>query len=89
VKKLGMIRDPRLRLRRPIPVMEKRFDDEIFLWSRPLSLFGTGRSFGEAAEDFTRSVVELYWLLKESELGPGLMREWKFAQQYIEEREAA
>src|SRR2546422_3761164 len=84
----GNIRDPRLRVREPIPVhMREEGGNKLAVWDE-VNEFGQGRSTSEALDDLAHTIAELYHSLDadQSRLGPDLQAVWKTLKQYVEKR---
>jgi hypothetical protein len=63
----GLIRDPRLRIKKPIPVhLSVEGDTTVAAWSEAEE-FGYGSSRAEAIEDFGRTITQLFWTLHREE----------------------
>jgi len=83
----GALKAPTLRLRKPIPLDLSIGETEVVLTWAEIDEFGYGSTMGDAAEDFSRSLAELYCRLQESELlGPDLLNVKQILSQYIETR---
>ena len=87
---LGIVRDPRLKILKPIRVGITPEKGEVLLWSRKLLTYGVGASLGDACEDFARGIAEEYWMLKKwahvDRLGSGLIEQFRRYQEHIGER---
>jgi hypothetical protein len=83
----GALKEPTLRLRKPIPLDLSVEKDEVVLAWAEIDEFGYGSTMGAAADDFGRSLGELYRRLEESkQLGPDLLNVKRILDQYIEVR---
>ena len=85
---LGALRDPRLRLKAPLPV-EVNTENEYILVEYPAwGVMGYGTHLSAALIDLQQTITELFFTLKEDEdnLGGDLPGVWANIQQAIEER---
>jgi hypothetical protein len=84
----GMIADPRLHVRKAIPVVISRKAGSVIAQARIFEEFGCGPTSSSALEDLSKGLAELYWCLKtdRERLGPDLARLHSTLTEYIEER---
>lgn len=84
----GAIRDPKVRIKNPIPVDISVEDGSVVAFSPLLREFGYGPSLSEALDDFGKTVCELYHSLEsqESRLSEDLTNTLSNLRTYIEPR---
>ena len=85
----GIIREPSLRLFKAIPLsIERKRKSVIARWIE-IDEFGYGRNLSEAAEDFAKTVTELYLTLmdKQEHLSEDLKQVWTTLNQHIGRRD--
>ncbi len=84
---LGALRDPRLRLIKPLTITFERENDDIVACCEELEEFGFGKHLTEAIEDLQAAIAELYFTLKQenNRLGSNLKRIWGSLRQKIKE----
>ena len=84
----GLIRDPRLRIKKPIPIaLSVEGDTTVVAWTEAEE-FGYGSNRAEAIEDFTRTIAQLFVTLtrEESSLGDDLKAVLGLLREHIEFR---
>jgi hypothetical protein len=76
---VGTLPDPRLRLTQPIQAEVHREGGQVGVWSPEFEELGTGVHLSAAIRDFQRSVIELYFALRDDadRLGPGPSDLWQ------------
>ncbi len=85
----GALTDPRLRLKRAIPLEITRKEDAVVVHSRDLEEFGCGVTMSDAVDDFSKGVSELFGRLSEEapdRLGPDMARLKDKLSRYLEVR---
>ena len=84
--KFGALTDPRLRLRKPIPLEVSEEEGHVVLSWEAASEFSCGATMGDALDDFSKTVSELYRELndKNVRLGSDLERVRRLLDDYIE-----
>jgi len=63
----GALRDPRLRLRQPIPLRTEKQGNMISVVWDEIMEFGCGETFSEAVSDFSATIAELFHALTEED----------------------
>lgn len=88
---LGCLRDPRLRIRKPIPTTFSKENDQVIAEAAELNEYGAGANRLEAIVNLQYAIAELYHSLKadQDRLGPGLELVWKTLQEHIQPRSKA
>ncbi|MGH9546640.1 MAG: hypothetical protein ACRD23_15640 [Terriglobales bacterium] len=84
----GNIRDPRLRVREPIPVnIREEGGSTLAVWDE-INEFGQGDSISEALDDLAHTVAELYLSLaaEQNRLGSDLQAVWRTLDQHVTKR---
>jgi len=84
----GALTNPELRLRRPIPLMVSEEAGHVVLTWAETDEFSCGSSMGEALDDFSKAVSELFVELNGADvkLGEDLERVRHIMNEYIERR---
>jgi len=85
----GALKDPKLRLRQPIPLDVSVEQSEVIVTWVEADEFGCGATTGTALDDFGHTVRELYERLhaKDAQLGTDLQRVKQILGNYIEPRQ--
>ncbi len=86
----GVITDPRLRIKRPIPLAISRRKGIVIAHCADLNEFGCGARMSDALDDFSKGIVELFFTLERDSvhLGPGLAKLGAKLGRYVERRTA-
>jgi hypothetical protein len=84
---LGALRDPRLRLIKPLTITFERENDETIAYCEELEEFGFGTHLTEALEDLQVTIAEAYFILKEENkrLGSDLRTLWNSLREKVKE----
>jgi hypothetical protein len=84
---LYSLRQPGLRLRNPIAISLEDDGAQVIASAYDLDLFGYGETEGEALDDLRRTIVDLYFTLREnvSSLGALPVRVWEYLTDIVEE----
>ena len=85
---LGVVRDPRLRVKRGIPVRIERKGKNVTAYCPDLEEFGSGPNLSASLEDLAGTLSELYLSLEEQHdnLGPHMALIQQRLAEYIERR---
>ena len=84
----GAIRDPQLRVVRPIPLNVSIEESTVLVCWSAIDEFGTGGTLSSAIDDFSSGLRELYWHLfsPEVKLGDDLQKVRSTLEEYIQLR---
>lgn len=88
---LGCLRDPRLRIRKAIPVRLGNEAGQVIAEAAGLNEYGAGANQSAAVTELQHAIAELYHSLEadKDRLGPGLARTWTILQEHIRPRSKA
>lgn len=88
---LGCLRDPRLRVRKAIPVHLGTESGQVIAAAAGLNEYGAGADQPEAVVELQHAIAGLYYSLEadKDRLGPGLARTWTILQEHIRPRSKA
>ena len=82
---LAALRDPRLRVKKPLAVTFHQEKGKTIAVARPSGEYGAGDNKSEALQELQHALGELYHSLQEDQhrLGPGLEQTWQRLQEHI------
>jgi hypothetical protein len=88
---LGSLRDGRLRVVKPIDVVQMSMGGKFVVEAPELNEFGFGDGFSEAIADLQAAIAELYFTLEteQKRLGPDLAAVWSIISQKVRRADAA
>ena len=88
---LGCLRDPRLRIRKPIPTTFSKENGQVIATAGELNEYGAGANQSAAVTELQHAIAELYHSLKadQDRLVPGLELVRKTLQEHIQPRNEA
>lgn len=88
---LGCLRDPRLRIRKPIPTAFSKENDQVIATAGELNDYGAGANRSAAVTELQHAIAGLYHSLEadKDRLGPGLEPVRKTLQEHIQPRNEA
>ena len=83
---INSLHDSRLELKIPLPITLENDGYQFITYNPDMDIYGCGETEYESIEDLRKSIVDLYFDLKEEELGSDLQKIFEYLQSVISEK---
>lgn len=80
------LHNSRLELKIPLPISLENDGYQFIIYNPDIDIYGCGETEYEAIEDLRQSIVDLYFDLKEEELGTDLQKIFEYLQSVVSEK---